>query len=179
MTQATKIRKTQDQVPPPPRKPRLPRGLLFLAGVAGGRGGRFVAVSSGAQAPLGVSRALTCTVEVGRIIPSGSRSCRGAVVDQRGRLHFELALEVAHRRRERKPDVAARRLELGPDAQRTVVRLRDVAPQGGAPSSESIFETAPRDDDVLAHHPAILVLQEVAVEHVRGIRVGVAAEADE
>ena len=34
------------------------------------------------------------------------------------------------------------------------------------------------DDDELAHHPAVLVLAGVAVEHVRGVRVDVVPEAD-
>jgi hypothetical protein len=35
------------------------------------------------------------------------------------------------------------------------------------------------DDDELAHHPAVLVLEDVAVEHVRQVGIGVPAEADE
>ena len=35
------------------------------------------------------------------------------------------------------------------------------------------------DDDELPHHPVVLVLQDVAVVHVRVVRVGVLAEGDE
>jgi hypothetical protein len=42
----------------------------------------------------------------------------------------------------------------------------------------SVRLAAGLDEHVLAHHPAVLVLQEVAMEHVRGVPVAVVAEAD-
>jgi hypothetical protein len=34
------------------------------------------------------------------------------------------------------------------------------------------------DDDELAHHPAVLVLEDVAVEHVREVEIGIQAKGD-